>query len=119
MARRRSIEALAKSYLRAHAAAKLVEKLKPDLLTRMTAAGRSAIDVPGAGAVVLVPATSRELADVPALEARVAQLAARLRALGQEADDVVPRKASPVSACLKVSPPPAPPAPPAPASGAR
>ncbi len=108
MPRRRSTQALAKAFIRLHAAAKRFEALKPELLARMTEEGRAAVDVPGAGAVTFVPATSRDLADVAGLEAKVRELAARLVALGQDVDAVVPKKPSPVSACLKVSPPPAP-----------
>lgn len=107
--RRRSTETLARLYLRAHKAAKLLETLKSELLARMTDESRAAVEVAGVGAVVYTPPTSREIVDVEALEAKACELVQRLRSLGEAVDDIViPKKRSPISACLRVSPPPAP-----------
>jgi hypothetical protein len=104
----RSLLTLARLFLRARAAAEKAEDLKAPLLAAMTSAGVSAVDVPGLGAVTYVPGLVRQGADVPALEAKIEELAARLRALGQDVDAVVPKKATTVAAGLRVSPPPAP-----------
>lgn len=102
----RSAEDLARAYLEADQAAKAKDAIRPVLLEVMVAEGRPAVDVPGFGAVVFVPASSRTTIDAKAAAARIGELAGELRAHGLEGDEAVPLVITPIAASLKVARPP-------------
>ena len=102
MPRRPSIDVLARRLLRAHKAAARAADLREDLTLRMREEQRVAVDVPRLGGVSLVLAAEREILDVDATKARLAEYAAKLGA-----DAVAPTKKITTTPTVRVVPLPA------------
>jgi hypothetical protein len=95
------LDELAAEVLAAEVRAK---ELRAQLELRMPAAGVERLDVPGAGSVVWVKASTTSRVDVAACTAKMEQLAARLHQLGVDADGSIPLAITHRSAGLRVSP---------------
>jgi type IV secretory pathway ATPase VirB11/archaellum biosynthesis ATPase len=96
------LEELAAEVLGAEARAKA---LRAELERRMPATGVERLDVPGAGSVVWVKASTTSRVDVAACTAKVELLAARLQQLGvRDVDGSIPLAITTRSAGLRVTP---------------
>ncbi len=91
------IESQARAFMFAHAAAKRADVLKEILFKAMKAQGRTAVDVPGAGAVTLRPGAPQRRLDVDAI-------VTLLRSKGVDVDaETLPRKSIPVADSVSVT----------------